>query len=83
MISVLMTVLTRKFEYQADKFAMGLGFKDSLITGLVRLHIRNKSNLNPDRLYSMFHHSHPTLVERLKELDYDGKAIKLKIVEED
>jgi STE24 endopeptidase len=36
--------------------------------GLIRLHIQNKANLNPDPLYATYHFSHPELIERLRAL---------------
>ena len=66
--SFLFTQLTRMFEYQADRFAMRLGHAVPLCSALVKL---NKDNLSfpvADKLYSAFHHSHPTLLERLEVL---------------
>lgn len=61
-------VLSRRFEYQADAFAKQLGHADSLAAALVGLHVDNLSNMVPDRLYSAYNFSHPTLVERLDAL---------------
>lgn len=69
MFSFLFTQLTRRFEFQADAFAVSLGHTDALGSALVKL---NKDNLSfplADPLYSAFHHSHPTLLERLEALD--------------
>ena len=55
-------------EFQADKFANDLEYKKDLMKGLIRLHIKNKANLNPDPLYATYHFSHPELVERLRAL---------------
>lgn len=46
--------------------------------GLIRLHIKNKANLNPDPLYATYHFSHPELVERLRALGdfYDVISIE-------
>lgn len=70
----LFTQLTRRFEYQADAFAMSLGHAVPLCSALIKL---NKDNLSfpfADRLYSAFHHSHPTLLERLQVLQKREKA---------
>ena len=56
---------------------MKLGYRKELISGLVRLHIKNKGNLNPDPLYSTYHFSHPELVERLWALNYDGEELNI------
>ena len=63
--SPLSHVLSRKFEYQADAFASAaVGEAGSLIAALRKLHEKNLSNLSPHPLYSGFHYSHPTLLER-------------------
>jgi STE24 endopeptidase len=65
--------LTRKFEYQADEFAVNLGYKNELASGLIKLHIDNLSSPHADKLFSMYNHSHPTLPERLRAMDeYKG-----------
>jgi len=75
-IGFLMNCLTRMHEYQADQFAKDLGYADNLCTGLVAIHKENKGDMNPDHLYSAYHHSHPTLLERLKALSADDKKGK-------
>ena len=39
---------------------------------LVQLHVKNLSTVWVDWLYSAYHHSHPTLTERLKALEKYG-----------
>ena len=63
-----MIQLVRRFEYQADDFAKGLGYKDYLSTALTKLHKDNLSFPIADPVFSAFHHSHPTLLERLSAL---------------
>ncbi|MBM3880252.1 MAG: M48 family metallopeptidase [Verrucomicrobia bacterium] len=59
----------RRHEYEADAYAAGvLGRPDSLVTALRKLNEKNLSNLTPHPLYSRFHYSHPTLVERERAL---------------
>lgn len=63
-----MSVMSRKFEFQADGFAKHLGFRTDLINGLIKL---NKDNLSfpvYDWLYSALTHSHPPILERIKAL---------------
>jgi len=67
-IGFCMNMMSRKFEYEADAFAQKLGYADNLRSGLVAISKENKGDLNPDGFYSAYHHSHPTLVERLKAL---------------
>lgn len=64
-ISPLSHRLSRKFEYEADGFAAeAVGGAAPLISALRKLHEKNLSNLTPHPLYSGFHYSHPTLLER-------------------
>ena len=67
-LTFLIIQLTRRFEYQADEFAVNLNKADMLQSALTKL---NKDNLSfpiADHLYSMFHHSHPTFLERVHAL---------------
>jgi len=67
--SPLGNMLSRKHEYEADAFAReAMGSPAPLIGALRRLSDRNLTNLTPHPLYSGFHYSHPTLVERERAL---------------
>ena len=60
--------LVRRFEYQADSYARRLGRGGALRSALTKL---NKDNLSfpiADSLYSAFHHTHPTFLERVRKL---------------
>jgi STE24 endopeptidase len=60
---------TRRHEYEADAFAAATMHESgSLIAALRRLSVENLSNLTPHPLYSGFHYSHPTLLERERAL---------------
>ncbi len=68
-ITPLFNQLSRKFEKQADKFAVELiGKPDFLVEGLIKLSADNLSNLHPHPLYAAFHYSHPGVKERIKYL---------------
>jgi len=71
-IGFLSNVLSRVFEYQADRFAVDQGYAKQLKSGLIKLHKENKSDYNIDHLYSAFHFSHPSLIERIKHIDRLG-----------
>jgi len=64
----LMSVLSRKFEYQADNFAKNTYAGEPLITSLKKLSRNNLSNLTPHPLYVKLHYSHPTLLQRYHNL---------------
>lgn len=62
-------MISRSFEFQADAFAVRLGFGSELRSALICLEHSNKSALNVDKWYSTYHYSHPPLVERLQAID--------------
>jgi STE24 endopeptidase len=65
----LINAWSRRYEYQADRFAREvMGEAQSLIGALRKLTEKNLGNLTPHPLYSGFHYSHPTLVERERAL---------------
>ena len=64
----LMSVLSRKFEYQADNFAKNTYTGDPLISSLKKLSRNSLSNLTPHPLYVKLHYSHPTLLQRYRNL---------------
>lgn len=64
----LMSVLSRKFEYQADNFAKNTYAGDPLISSLKKLSRNSLSNLTPHPLYVKLHYSHPTLLQRYRNL---------------
>jgi STE24 endopeptidase len=67
-LGIFMNLLSRKNEYQADKFA-ALNFKsEALALALKKLSVKNLSNLTPHKTYVFFHYSHPTLLQRLERL---------------
>ncbi len=63
------SILQRKYEYQADRFAKeAVGNAESLSQALIKIYQKNLGNLKPHTWYSFFHYSHPTLSERLAKL---------------
>ncbi|CBJ27157.1 CaaX prenyl protease Ste24 [Ectocarpus siliculosus] len=71
LLGVFMNVLSRKNEFEADAYAVKLGYSKGLQSGLVKLQLENLGNMNPDPWYSAFHYSHPPLVERLQAMRTD------------
>lgn len=65
---LIMNYLSRKFEYQADDFAKNTYNSDSLISSLKKLSKSSLSNLTPHKAYVFMHYSHPTLLQRIKNL---------------
>ncbi|XP_038059129.1 CAAX prenyl protease 1 homolog [Patiria miniata] len=67
-LSFCMTVLCRRFEFQADAFAKSLRRATELRSALIKLHKDNLGFPLADWLYSTWHYSHPPLLERLAAL---------------
>ncbi|KAF1920120.1 CaaX prenyl protease [Ampelomyces quisqualis] len=71
-VKLLLNIWTRKMEYEADAFAVDLGYTRELGASLIKLQIQNLSSMDADWFYSSFHHSHPILTERLKAMNWTG-----------
>jgi len=65
---LIMNWFSRKFEYQADNYAKNTYKAEPLITSLKKLSKNSLSNLTPHPAYVFMHYSHPTLLERIKNL---------------
>lgn len=69
LLSFFATALSRKFEFEADNFAVSLDFPKELRSALIKL---GKDNLDYpiyDKLYSLWYHSHPTLLHRIENIN--------------
>ncbi len=65
---LVMNYISRKFEYQADNYAKMTFSGKPLISSLKKLSKNSLSNLTPHKAYVFTHYSHPTLLERIKNL---------------
>ncbi|MCK0132284.1 M48 family metallopeptidase [Flavobacteriaceae bacterium F08102] len=65
---LLMNILSRTFEYQADHFAKEYVGAAPLISGLKKLSRNSFSNLTPHPAYVFMHYSHPTLLQRIQAM---------------
>jgi STE24 endopeptidase len=68
-LSPLTSALSRRHEFEADRYAVAKTRADDLISALVKLYADNAATLTPDRWYSRFHDSHPPAAERIAALD--------------
>jgi STE24 endopeptidase len=66
---LLMSMYSRKNEFEADAYARETFDSNALASALKKLSVDNLSNLYPHPWYVFFHYSHPPLLERLKALD--------------
>jgi STE24 endopeptidase len=68
LIGIFMNLISRKNEYEADRFAASTYNGNALQEALKKLSVNNLSNLTPHPAYAFFHYSHPPLLERLRAL---------------
>jgi STE24 endopeptidase len=66
---IIMSLLSRRFEYQADYYAKDTYKKEPLISGLKTLSKTSLSNLTPHPAYVWFYFSHPSLQQRIAAMD--------------
>ena len=64
----LMSLLSRKHEFEADAYAVKQSSGADLIHALVKMYRENASTLPPDPLYSAFHDSHPPAPVRIAHI---------------
>ncbi|WMN11738.1 M48 family metallopeptidase [Marivirga salinae] len=69
LLSLFSNFISRKHEFQADKFAANTYNGEELQNALKKLSIDSLSNLKPHKLYVIFHYSHPPLLQRLQAID--------------
>ncbi|KAL8661451.1 MAG: hypothetical protein Q9202_005570 [Teloschistes flavicans] len=82
-VKLLMNILSRKFEFEADEFAVKLGYSTELARSLIKLQIQNLSTMDADWMYASYHFSHPILPERLGALGWSGKEKKADLKAKD
>jgi STE24 endopeptidase len=67
-IQPVMSLLSRKHEFEADAYAVQQSSGADLIHALVKMYRENASTLTPDPLYSAFHDSHPPAPVRISHI---------------
>ena len=68
-LSVVMQMLSRKNEYEADRFAAKtIDEPNNLIVALKKLSATNLSNLTPHPFYVFLNYSHPPLLQRIQTI---------------
>ena len=68
-IGLISNYISRKNEFQADRFAKDNYKPEILGNALKKLSVKNLSNMLPHPAYVFFHYSHPPLLSRLEKLE--------------
>ncbi len=68
-LAPLISVLSRRHEFEADAYAVAHADGQDLIRALVKLYEDNASTLTPDPLHSRFYDSHPPASVRIGRLE--------------
>lgn len=69
LVGLLVNYLSRKHEFEADRYAAETYERGALQSALKKLSLNNLSNLNPHPAYVFFYYSHPPLMQRLRALE--------------
>ena len=64
----LSSQLSRRQEFEADRYAAEHACADDLVGALVKLYEDNAATLTPDPLHSLFYDSHPPAALRIARL---------------
>lgn len=63
--NIVVNYISRKHEYEADRFAAKEGYGEALVSALKKLHNEALSEINPHKWTVITEYSHPTLSERI------------------
>jgi len=72
-LTPLLSMWSRKHEFQADAYAARQASAQKLISALVKLYRDNASTLTPDPLYSSVYDSHPPAAIRIARLEASAR----------
>ena len=69
LLTPLTSLISRRHEFEADRYAAEHASADGLIEALVKLYEDNAATLTPDPLHSLFYDSHPPASLRIARLN--------------
>ena len=72
LLGPVMSLLSRRHEFEADAFAAAHASGPALVSALVKLYEDNAATLTPDPLHSAFYDSHPPAAVRVARLEAPG-----------
>ena len=82
LLSFLLNILSRHFEYQADLFAVQYGFGSSLSAALLSLQSDNLASWIVDTWFSTYHFNHPHMLERLQTIEHENRKVQEQLIQE-
>jgi STE24 endopeptidase len=68
LLTPLLSLLSRRDEFEADRYAADKASASDLVAALVKLYEDNAATLTPDPLHSLFYDSHPPAALRIARL---------------
>lgn len=68
LLTPLGSLISRRHEFEADRYAAAHANRDDLVRALVKLYEDNAATLTPDPLHSLFYDSHPPASIRIARL---------------
>lgn len=74
LLTPLLNSLSRRHEFEADRYAARQSSADELVKALVKLYEDNAATLTPDPLHSLFYDSHPPAALRIAHLSPTSSA---------
>lgn len=79
-VNPLFAGLSRKHEYEADEYSRKLlGSSAGLVSTFKKFIVKELSQIHPHPVYEAFYYSHPSLLKRIRALQFaDKKLIKKK-----
>lgn len=67
-LSIVMQMISRKHEFEADEYASTTFKKEPMVQALKKLSKDNLSNLTPHPFYVFLNYSHPPVLQRIKAI---------------
>lgn len=75
-IGLVWNYVSRRREYNADKFAVELGYEKDIYAGVLKLGQKSLGAVDVDPIYSTLEYSHPHTTERLNAIKAEAKKIQ-------
>lgn len=74
LLEIPSAILSRRYEYRADRMAVELGYGEAMVSVLKKLSRDNFAELNPHPVIVALEHSHPTVGQRIDAIRKAGNG---------